>query len=158
MRYVYFNPNTLQVMQWIDTDAFGFELPDAASLLAIEDDVLWGMQGSECWVVGAGLTDKPRPSLVHDWDVALADWVVDADKQALIDVEVERLRREAWGTALDALMVEAVSIAQPLDYAASRKRLPADKAARLAAWNAYIDELAGLEYSEQAVWPVRPLV
>ena len=37
MRYVYFNPNTLQVMQWIDTDAFGFELPDAASLLAIED-------------------------------------------------------------------------------------------------------------------------
>lgn len=107
-------------------------------------------------VSGAVRIIAAQPSAAHE--LVDGEWVFDARKQALIDVEVERLRREAWGTALDALMVEAVSIAQPLDYAASRKRLPADKAARLAAWNAYIDELAGLEYSEQAVWPVRPLV
>ena len=81
------------------------------------------------------------------------------DKEFLaseIDAENEAIKRVAFQAELDARMEAAVAVASPLDYANKRKKLPVDKAVRLAAFNTYIDQLAALEYSEAVEWPVQP--
>ena len=155
MKYVYFDKNTGQVLQWIDTAMQSFELPAADSLLDVSD-AQWGMQVSECWVVGTALTDQVRPSLLYDWDEQAGAWAVNQDKQRAIDAAEEQARINQFQSALDEKMSWAVDIAAPLDYANKRKALPKDRAARLLAFNAYIDALSALEYSEAVVWPVEP--
>lgn len=157
MKYVYFNPNTLQVMQWLDTTAQSFEMPPDDFLFVV-DEALWqAMNGCDCWVAGDALTSKPRPSLLHDWDARAADWVIDPVKQSVIDAEAEQSRRDAFQAELDEKMSWATGIAAALDYANKRKALPKDKAARLVTFNAYIDKLAALEYSATVVWPIEPV-
>lgn len=100
------------------------------------------------------LTDVVRPSPAHVWDEGV--WVFDEHKQSAMDAEQDAVNRAAFQNELDARMDAAVAIASPLDYANKRKKLPADKAARLEAFNAYIDQLAVLEYSDNVVWPAQP--
>ena len=83
-------------------------------------------------------------------------WVLNESKQKLIDSENDEAIRAAFQAELDMRMNTAVAIAQPLEYANTRKKLPSDKAARLAAYNNYIDQLAELEYSSDVVWPNEP--
>ena len=103
-------------------------------------------------LIDGAVTAKPSPA--HDWvDGA---WVLNESKQKLIDSENDEALRAAFQAELDARMNAAVAIAQPLEYANTRKKLPSDKAARLAAYNNYIDQLAELEYSGNVVWPNEP--
>lgn len=100
-------------------------------------------------------TELPRPSPTHDW--VKKAWVFNGDKQKAIDAEVEATKRAEFQKELDAHMEAAVAIASPLDYASKRKKLSADKAARLEAYNDYIDALAVLEFSDEIVWPAEPI-
>ena len=88
-------------------------------------------------------------------------WLDEASDEvrAYIDLASERERdskKTQFQMELDRRMEAAVAIASPLDYAHKRKKLPADKAARLASLNNYIDQLAALEYSEAVEWPIQP--
>ena len=95
-----------------------------------------------------------KPSLAHDW--IEGGWVLNELKQQSIDAEIEAVKRAEFQAELDSRMDAAVAVASPLDYANKRKKLPADKAARLTLFNNYIDQLAELEYSDPVVWPVQP--
>jgi hypothetical protein len=104
----------------------------------------------ETYVLLAALGDDRKPL----WLDETSDEV-----RAYIDLASERERdskKTQFQMELDRRMEAAVAIASPLDYANKRKKLPADKAARLAALNNYIDQLASLEYSEAVEWPVQP--
>ena len=105
---------------------------------------------------GENLHYSPQPSAAHDWDSEKNEWVFNDSKQTKLDAAQATAKRIEWQSELDTRMEAAVSVAQPLDYASKRKKLPADKAARLAAFNTYIDQLAALEYSETVEWPVQP--
>ena len=155
MKCVYFDKNTGLVLQWMDPDLQNFEMPAADSLLDVNDEQ-WVMQEAECWVVGTTLTNQPRPSLQHDWDDLKSTWVLNQARQDALEDAEEQARIDLFQTQLDEKMSWATDVAAPLDYANKRKALPKDKAARLAAFNAYIDALAALEYSAAVVWPVEP--
>lgn len=98
---------------------------------------------------------QPAPSSAYE--AVDGEWVLNQDLQDALDLEHEAAQRAAFQTELDTRMNTAVAIAQPLEYANARKKLSIDKAARLAAYNAYIDQLAELEYSSDVVWPNEPM-
>ncbi len=83
-------------------------------------------------------------------------WIEDKAARSEHEATIDANKRAAFQAELDARLDAAVAIASPLDYANKRKKLPVDKAARLAAFNNYIDQLAALEYSEAVEWPVQP--
>lgn len=102
------------------------------------------------------LTDLPPPSPAHDWDAKKSEWVLNKSKQAALEAEQAAAAESAWRDELDARMSAAFNVASALDYSNKRKKLPADKLARLNAFNAYIDALAALEYSAGVEFPASP--
>lgn len=92
MKYIYVEPSSGAVLDWIDTDVLNYVLPD--SVIEV-DDAFWQQKTTErCWYSDSQLITTPRPD-VFSFLVG-GEWVYNAQAYAMA--------QEANAVALEAVL------------------------------------------------------
>lgn len=93
MKLAYFNPHDGLILQWMDTEAQNFNLPDASMLHKCTDED-WERQNLDApqMVQGGRVADYIAPAAPHEYVVARA-WT---------NIKAERDRRKAEGVKVGA--------------------------------------------------------
>lgn len=106
-KYVVYNPDTAQVIDWLDTEAFSYVLPTTVMLVS---DKQFSLQGQPCWVNldENKLILTPPPG--DYYRLAGGKWVLDQTAFDVALLEARRQKTESIKAFRDAMMADYVVI------------------------------------------------
>ena len=107
MKYVYFSPSSMQVIDWLDTDRFNIVLPE--SIMPVTDEQ-WLLRNNACWVNFSAKELITTPPPGDFYELKEGEWVFNAESYSAALAATKCCVVQAIKTHRDTLTADYIII------------------------------------------------